>query len=58
VGEKKRSHLRGVDEGIDGLSIWIPRNARNAAEIHGFCAAVPEDAMGRAARDGNFVAWI
>jgi hypothetical protein len=42
VGEKKRSHLRGVDEGIDGLSIWIPRNARNAAEIHGFCAAVPE----------------
>ena len=45
----------------------IPGNARNAAEIHGFCAAVPvvrihlppgERSYGAGGEDGNFVAYI
>ena len=36
AGVKSRLDLFGV------LGLWYPRNARNAAEIHGFCAAVPE----------------
>ena len=49
-GARRRRRKAEPSGGIVQEFRRYPCNARNAAEIHGFCAAVPEDAMGRAAR--------